>query len=261
MLRPFDPRLISAVSSAVAEAAMDTGVARKPIEDIEAYKRDLSARLDPTASFLQDVFARITPEQKRVVFTEGEEEVSIRGAIAFRNAGYGRPILLGREARIKQRIEDMGLDGAIDFEIINAKISDHNDEYIQYLYEKLQRNGILQRDCQRMVNLDRNVFAACMVAHGHADALVTGMTRSFQASFEHVTRVINPAKDKDFAATSMLISKGRTVFIGDTSIHERPTGEQMADIAEAIAEKARLMGHNHVLRFCHFPALVGPPAR
>ncbi|MGB1894749.1 MAG: NADP-dependent malic enzyme, partial [Candidatus Puniceispirillaceae bacterium] len=181
---PFDPRLISAVSSAVAEAAMQTGVARKPIEDIEAYRRDLSARLDPTASFLQDVFARITPEQKRVVFTEGEEEVSIRGAIAFRNAGYGRPILLGREARIKQRIEAMGLDGAIDFEIINAKISDHNEDYIQYLYKKLQRNGILQRDCQRMVNLDRNVFAACMVAHGHADALVTGMTRSFQASFE-----------------------------------------------------------------------------
>ena len=258
---PFDPRLISAVSSAVAEAAMDTGVARKPIEDIEAYKRDLSARLDPTASFLQDVFARITPEQKRVVFTEGEEEVSIRGAIAFRNAGYGRPILLGREARIKQRIEDMGLDGAIDFEIINAKISDHNDEYIQYLYEKLQRNGILQRDCQRMVNLDRNVFAACMVAHGHADALVTGMTRSFQASFEHVTRVITPAKNKDFAATSMLISKGRTVFIGDTSIHERPTGEQMADIAEAIAEKARLMGHTPRVAFLSFSSFGRPTSQ
>ena len=255
---PFDPRLISAVSSAVAEAAMQTGVARKPIEDIEAYKRNLSARLDPTASFLQDVFARITPEQKRVVFTEGEEEVSIRGAIAFRNAGYGQPILLGREARIKQRIEEMGLEGSIDFEIINAKISDHNKEYIEYLYKKLQRKGILQRDCQRMVHLDRNVFAACMVAHGHADALVTGMTRSFQASFEHVTRVIDPAKGKDFAATSMVISKGRTVFIGDTSIHERPTGEQMADIAEAIAEKARLMGHTPRVAFLSFSSFGRP---
>ena len=221
---PFDPRLISAVSSAVAEAAMQTGVARKPIEDIEAYRRDLSARLDPTASFLQDVFARITPEQKRVVFTEGEEEVSIRGAIAFRNAGYGRPILLGREARIKQRIEAMGLDGAIDFEIINAKISDHNEDYIQYLYKKLQRNGILQRDCQRMVNLDRNVFAACMVAHGHADALVTGMTRSFQASFEHVTRVLEPAKGKDFATTSPcnMFTKMRRSFINTSSCLRLP---------------------------------------
>ncbi len=123
---------------------------------------------------------------------------------------------------------------------------------ISNIYIKLQRNGILQRDCQRMVNLDRNVFAACMVAHGHADALVTGMTRSFQASFEHVTRVLEPAKGKDFATTSMLISKGRTVFIGDTSIHERPTGEQMADIAEAIADKARLMGHTPRVAFFIF---------
>ena len=240
---PFDPRLISAVSSAVAEAAMSSGVARRPIDDLEAYRRNLSARLDPTASFLQEVFKRITPENRRVVFTEGEEEVSIRAALAFRNSGYGHPVLLGREARIKQRISDMGLDGADDLEIINAKISDHNKDYIGFLYKKLHRRGTLQRDCQRMVNHDRNVFAACMVANGHADALVTGMTRSFQVSFNHVTSVISPKKGKEFVTTSMLISRGRTVFMGDTSIHERPTGEQMADIAEAIAEKARSMGH------------------
>ena len=240
---PFDPRLISAVSSAVAEAAMASGVARKPIDDIEAYKRDLSARLDPTASFLQEVFKRITPENKRIVFTEGEEEVSIRAALAFSNSGYGHPVLLGREARIKQRIADMGLDGADALEIINAKISDHNQDYIKFLYGKLQRRGVLERDCQRMVNLDRNVFAACMVANGHADALVTGMTRSFQASFEHVSRVIGPKKGREFITTSMLISRGRTVFMGDTSIHERPSGAQIADIAEVIAEKARSMGH------------------
>ena len=255
---PFDPRLISAVSSAVAEAAMASGVARKPIDDLEAYKRDLSARLDPTASFLQDVFERITPENKRIVFTEGEEEVSIRAALAFSNSGYGHPVLLGREARIKQRIADMGLDGADDLEIINAKISDHNQDYIQFLYKKLQRRGVLERDCQRMVNLDRNVFAACMVANGHADALVTGMTRSFQASFEHVTRVIGPKKGKEFIATSMLISRGRTVFMGDTSIHERPSGEQMADIAEVIAEKARSMGHTPRVAFLSFSNFGNP---
>ena len=255
---PFDPRLISAVSSAVAEAAMASGVARKPIDDLEAYKRDLSARLDPTASFLQDVFERITPENKRIVFTEGEEEVSIRAALAFSNSGYGHPVLLGREARIKQRIADMGLDGADVLEIINAKISDHNQDYIQFLYKKLQRHGVLERDCQRMVNLDRNVFAACMVANGHADALVTGMTRSFQASFEHVTRVIGPKKGKEFITTSMLISRGRTVFMGDTSIHERPSGEQMANIAEVIAEKARSMGHAPRVAFLSFSNFGNP---
>ena len=240
---PFDPRLISAVSSAVAQAAMTSGVAKKPIDDLESYRRDLSARLDPTASFLQEVFERITPENKRVVFTEGEEEVSIRAALAFSNSGYGYPVLLGREVRIKQIIADMGLDGASDLEVINAKISDHNKDYIGFLYKKLRRRGVLQRDCQRMVNHDRNVFAACMVANGHADALVTGMTRSFQASFEYVTQVIGPKKGKEFVTTSMLVSRGRTVFMGDTSIHERPSGEQMADIAEVIAEKARSMGH------------------
>ena len=240
---PFDPRLISAVSSAVAQAAMTSGVAKKPIDDLESYRRDLSARLDPTASFLQEVFERITPENKRVVFTEGEEEVSIRAALAFSNSGYGHPVLLGREVRIKQIIADMGLDGASDLEVINAKISDHNKDYIGFLYKKLRRRGVLQRDCQRMVNHDRNVFAACMVANGHADALVTGMTRSFQASFEYVTQVIEPKKGKEFVTTSMLVSRGRTVFMGDTSIHERPSGEQMADIAEVIAEKARSMGH------------------
>ena len=240
---PFDPRLISAVSSAVARAAMTSGVAKKPIHDLESYRRDLSARLDPTASFLQEVFERITPENKRVVFTEGEEEVSIRAALAFSNSGYGHPVLLGREVRIKQIIADMGLDGASDLEVINAKISDHNKDYIGFLYKKLRRRGVLQRDCQRMVNHDRNVFAACMVANGHADALVTGMTRSFQASFEYVTQVIGPKKGKEFVTTSMLVSRGRTVFMGDTSIHERPSGEQMADIAEVIAEKARSMGH------------------
>ena len=249
---PFDPRLISAVSSAVAEAAMKTGVARRPIKDMDSYRRDLSARLDPTANFLQDVFATITPLQKRVVFTEGEEEVSIRAALAFKNAGYGQPVLLGREARVRQRIEELGLEGADSLEIINAKISKHNDDYIAYLYKRLQRRGLLERDCQRMVNLDRNVFAACMVAQGHADALVTGMTRSFGSSFEHVTRVIDPKVGTEFVTTSLLISKGRTVFIGDTSIHERPTAEQMADIAIAIAHKARSMGHVPRVAFLSF---------
>ncbi|MEC7440563.1 MAG: NADP-dependent malic enzyme, partial [Pseudomonadota bacterium] len=252
---PFDPRLISAVSSAVAEAAMESGVARKPIEDLEQYRRDLSARLDPTASTLQVIFDRISANRKRVVFAEGEEEKVIRAAMAFRNAGYGDPILVGREHRIRETIEKLGLEGAEDIPVTHAKISDHNEHYIDFLYKKLQREGALRRDCQRMVNLDRNVFGACMVLKKHADAMVTGVTRSFQPSFDQVTRVISPRKGKDFLATSMIVSRGRTVFIGDVSVHERPNAEQIADIAEARADKARQMGHTPrvaILSFTNF---------
>ena len=250
---PFDPRLISAVSSAVAQAAMDSGVARRPIADMDGYRRSLSGRLDPAANFLEDVFARITGKNKRIVFTEGEEEVSIRAAHAFRNAGFGQPVLLGREQRVKDKIAELGLEGAEKIEITNAKISDYNESYIHFLYKRLQRRGMMERDCQRMVNLDRNVFAACMVASGHADALVTGMTRPFAKSFEHVTRVIDAKENTEFCTTSMLISKeGRTVFIGDTSIHERPTAEQMVDIAIAIAQKAKAMGHKPRVAFLSF---------
>ena len=255
---PFDPRLISSVSAAVAQAAMETGVARKPLEDIEAYKRSLSARLDPTASIQQVIFEAISPAAKKILFAEGEEEVAIRAALVFRNAGYGEPILVGRERHIKQTIETLGLEGAETLEITNAKISNHNLEYIEFLYHRLNRSGTLHRDCQRMVNLDRNVFAACMVANGHADGMVSGLTRSFQPTFEHVTRVIDPENGTNFVTTTMLISKGRTVFIGDTSIHERPSGEELANIAEAIAAKATSLGNVPRVAFLSFSNFGNP---
>ena len=252
---PFDPRLISSVSAAVAEMAMKTGVARRPIADLDAYRRDLSARLDPTASTLQTIYDRISAKKKTVVFAEGEEEKVIRAALSFRNAGYGNPILVAREHRVKETIARLGLEGAEDIPITNAKISDHNEDYIDFLYEKLQRKGSLKRDCQRMVNLDRNVFAACMVSMGHADTMVTGLTRSFQPSFEHVTRVINVAENSQFMATSMIVSRGRTIFVGDVSVTERPSGEEMANIAETMAAKAQQMGHKPrvaILSFTNF---------
>ena len=144
--------------------------------------------------------------KKRIVFAEGEEERVIRAALAFRNAGYGHPILLGREHRVKETIQRLGLDGAEDLPITNAKASEHLTEYTDLLYSKLQRRGSLYRDCQRMVNLDRNVFAACMVSCGHADALVTGVTRAFQPSLEHIRRVIDVAEGSKFMTTSMIIS-------------------------------------------------------
>ena len=238
---PFDPRLIVEVSAAVAKAAMDDHVARKPITDMEAYRNTLSARLDPTASTLQKIFTRIKGKKKRVVFAEGEEERVIRAAMAFRNAGYGEPIMVAREHRFLETIERIGLEGAEDLICLNAKNSDRNEDYIDMLYERLQRNGATRRDCQRMVNQDRNIFAAAMVDTGDADAMVTGTTRAFKSSFDHITRVIGP-KQADIYTMSMVVSRGTTVFIGDTSIHERPDAETMADIAEGIAAQVRRLG-------------------
>ena len=237
---PFDPRLIVEVSAAVAKAAMDDGVARKPITDMEDYRNTLSARLDP-ASTLQKIFTRIKDEKKRVVFAEGEEERVIRAAVTFRNAGYGEPIMIAREHRLKEAIERIGLEGADELICVNAKNSDQNEHYIDQLYEKLQRNGAMRRDCQRMVNQDRNIFAAAMVNAGDADAMVTGTTRSFKSSFDHITRVINP-KQSQIYSMSMVVSRGTTVFLGDTSIHERPDSETMADIAEGIANQVKKLG-------------------
>jgi len=258
---PFDPRLIVAVSSAVAKAAMDSGVARKPIDDLDEYRRTLSARLDPTAGAMQGIFERVSANKKRVVFAEGEEERVIRAALAFRNAGYGHPILLGRERRVRETIERLGLEGASDLPITNSKQSPHIAEYTDLLYAKLQRRGSLYRDCQRMVHLDRNVFAACMVSCGHADALVTGVTRAFQPTLAHIRRVIDVAEGSKFMTTSMVISRGRTVFIGDVAVTERPNGEEMADIAEAMAVKAKQMGHTPRVAILSFSNFGNPESR
>src|SRR5271166_5087173 len=166
---PFDPRLIWAVPSAVAKAAMDSGVARKPILDMGAYKRTLRARLDPTAAGLEQIFERVRAAPKRVVFAEGEEEKTIRAALLFRESGFGTPVLVGREERIKSAMAAMGLASPEGLEIHNARLSQSNKRYTDFLYARRQRRGMLHRDCQRQVNQDRNVFAACMVACADAD--------------------------------------------------------------------------------------------
>jgi malate dehydrogenase (oxaloacetate-decarboxylating)(NADP+) len=255
---PFDPRLIVEVSSAVAKAAMDDGVARKPIVDMDSYRQSLTARLDPTASSLQKIFDRIHNKKRRVVFAEGEEERVIRAAVAFRNAGYGEPIMVAREHRLLEAIERIGLEGADDLVCINAKKSDQNEAYIDRLFEKLQRKGALRRDCQRMVNQDRNIFAASMVEAGDADAMVTGTTRSFKSSFDHIIRVIGTEDNKPLMASSLVISRGITVFIGDTSIHERPDGAMLADIAEGLASQARAFGHTPRVAICAFSNFGNP---
>ncbi len=240
---PFDPRLIVAVPEKVARAAMDSGVATKPILDIESYRSELKSRLDPTASMLNLIFDKVRANPRRVIFAEGEEERAIRAAIAFRSEGYGTPVLIGREDRIADTVAQFGLGDLRGIEIHNARLSQENHRYTEFLYSKMQRKGFLFRDCQRLVNQDRNVFAACMVALNDADAMVTGLTRSFSVCFEAITNIIDTVPGERVIGLSIAIIRGRTYFIADTNIHEVPTAEELADIATEAAAYARKMGH------------------
>ncbi len=240
----FDPRLITRVPPAVARAAVDSGVARRPLIDMNRYARDLSGRLDPTAGALDAIMERVRSEHCRVVFAEGEEEKVVRAAVAYRNAGYGTPVLIGREDRVLATLAALGLGKMEGLEIHNARLSGANAKYTDFLYMRLQRKGFLRRDCQRMVNQDRNVFAACMVATGDADAMVTGLTRSTSVCLDDVQHAIGPAPGHiAFGLTLMLGPHGRTIFIADSQVHFRPDAEQLADIVVGAAAAAKLLGH------------------
>jgi malate dehydrogenase (oxaloacetate-decarboxylating)(NADP+) len=256
---PFDPRLIWAVPSAVAKAAMESGVARRPIKDMNAYRASLRGRLDPTAATLQRILDQVRANPKRVVFAEGEEESVIRAALAFRASGYGTPVLIGREDRIRETLKQMGLQAPPDLEMHNARLSKANQTYTDFLYGRLQRKGALHRDCQRMVNQDRNVFAACMVACGDADALITGATRNYFDAFEQVKRVLGAKPGQRVCGLAMLITRGKVVFIADTTAHAYPTAEEIADIAIQSAAKARQMGQEPRVAVLSFSNFGNPP--
>jgi malate dehydrogenase (oxaloacetate-decarboxylating)(NADP+) len=255
---PFDPRLISHVPVAVARAAMESGVARRPL-DLAAYGRQLATRLDPIAASLQGIFQEVRDHPKRVVFAEGEEETVMRAALEFKNSGYGTPVLIGREERIHATLKSMGLSAPDGLEIHNARLSQANKTYTQFLFKRLQRKGALLRDCQRWVNQDRNVFAACMVALGDADAIVTGTTRSYAATYEEITRVLDAKPGQRVFGLMMMVARGRTVFIADTTVHELPDSEELADIAIQAAEKARQMGAVPRVAILSFSNFGNPP--
>lgn len=239
---PFDPRLIWAIPPYVAQAAMDTGVARKPIADMDAYRNALAQRQDPTASLLQKISARVRSEPKRIVFAEGEEPAVIRAAHAFQQQGLGKPILIGREEQVKRNMKAAGLDDSAKLEIVNAKLSDHNTQYVESLYKRLNRDGLLQRDVQRLVNQDRNVFGASMLAHNHADGMVTGVTRNFMVALEDVRKVIDSAPDSRVMGMTVAITRGRPVFIADTHVIPVPEPEEIAEIAIESANAVRRLG-------------------
>jgi len=255
---PFDPRLISRIPVAVARAAMDSGVARKHIADLDAYADELSARLNPIAGTLQNIFEHVRSNPKRVVFAEGEEDRMIRAANSFANNGLGTPILIGRETHIEEALKANAVELHESVEITNARLSARNVDYANYLYERLQRNGFLFRDCQRLVNNDRNVFAACMLALNDADAVVTGLTRNFSVAIDNVRRAIDNRPGHQPIGVSMALVRGRTVFIADTSIHELPSAEELADIAQEAAGVARRFGYEPKVAFLSYSTFGYP---
>src|SRR6202166_170329 len=256
---PFDPRLIYAVPPAIAVAAMETGVARKPIVDLPTYREQLRSRRDPVAGMLSHIFARLRREPKRVVFAEGEEEPVIRAAASFVHQGLGSAMLVGREDRVRETAKIAGIELGNGIEIHNARLSKRNAAYAAYLYERLQRKGYLVRDCQRMVNQDRNHFAACMVALGDADAMVTGVTRNFSVALEDVRHCIDVKPGHRVMGVSLVLARGRTVVVADTAVTEMPDAEDLAEIAVEAAGGAPKLGYEPRLALLAFSNFGQPP--
>jgi malate dehydrogenase (oxaloacetate-decarboxylating)(NADP+) len=257
---PFDPRLIWYVPPLVAQAAMDTGVARKPIEDMNAYKDSLAQRLDPSASFLQRIHGTVRrePQRKRIVFAEGEEPAVIRAAWQFKTQELGEPILIGREEQIARSMQLVGVTPG-DIQVTNARSSDKNSEYTDFLYKRLQRKGYLHRDAQRLINQDRNVFAATMVAMGHADGLVTGVTRNYATSLDDIQLAIDPRTDVRPIGISIVIGKQGPMIIADTSVTEMPGAQDLAEIALSAAKAAQRLGFTPKLAFLSYSTFGNPP--
>ena len=246
----FDPRLISMIPSAVAKAAIDTGVARKKIENFEIYQEQLKQRLDPTVTIMQGINTYIKKKPKKIVFADGEDENTLKAAIAFKNSKLGTPILIGKEEKIKEQIKKIGYSDNFDIEITNSKDTPKREKYVKYLFEKLQREqGLLEWDCDRMVRNDRVIWASCMVACGDADGAVTGNTRRFGASLDKIKQVVDARQGEIMFGLNLVVHKGKTIFVGDTSVHEYPSSEQMADMAVSAARVVRLFGFDPKVAF------------
>ena len=255
---PFDPRLIEVVSSAVAKAAMDSGVAKAPLADLDAYRHSLKSRLNPTTSALTNAYELAKTHPGRVVFAEAEEDVVLRAAIQYRDFGYGTPILVGRTKAVVNKLHSLGVSDPGSFEIQNSADSEHVPAMVEYLYKRLQRKGYTERDVRRMVNQERNVFAALLVALGHGDALISGLTRTFSQTVREVNRVLDPKPGGVPFGIHMMIGKNHTTFLADTTINERPSAQQLAHIATETAAVARRMGHEPRVAFLSYSTFGNP---
>ena len=246
----FDPRLISIIPTAVAKAAIESGVARKKIDNFETYQENLKQRLDPTVTIMQGINTFIKKNNKKIVFADGEDENTLKAAIAFKNSKLGTPVLVGKEEKIKEQIKKIGYSENFDIEIVNSKDTAKREKYVKYLFKKLQRNqGLLEWDCDRLVRNDRVIWASCMVACGDADGAVTGNTRRFGASLEKIKQVVDARPGEIMFGLNLVVHKGKTIFVGDTSVHEYPTSEQMARIAISASRVVRLFGFDPKVAF------------
>ncbi len=254
---PFDPRLMEMVSVAVAQAAMDSGVATKPIIDMNAYRETLRARLNPTTAVLSLAYEGAKANPKRVLFAEGEEEVVLRAAIAFKEGGYGIPVLVGRED-VYDNLRALGIENPEEYELHNSRVSPLVPKMVDFLYQRLQRRGFLRREVERMINQDRNIFGAVLLQLGAADAMITGVTRPWAQSMREIKRVIDPAPGRTAFGIHVLVGQSHTVFIADTTVNERPNPEELADIAEQTATVARQMGHEPRVAFLSYSTFGNP---
>ena len=246
----FDPRLINVIPVAVAKAAIKSGVARKKIDNFEIYSEQLKQRLDPSVTIMQGINSQIKRTQKRVVFADGEDENTLKAAIAFKNSGLGIPILVAKDKVVKQRLKEIGYSENLNIEIVNSTKKKFREKYSQYVFNRLHRSqGLLERDCDRLVRNDRVIWGSCMVACGDADAMVTGNTRRYGQSLQKITKVIPPRPGEIMFGLNMVVNKGKTVFIGDTSVHEYPSSKQLADIAISSARVVRLFGFTPKVAF------------
>ena len=258
---PFDPRLMEVVSSAVAKAAMESGVAQAGIEDFDRYRHELKGRLNPTTSVLTNVYAELRNNPKRVVFAEAEEDVVLRAAVQYRDFGYGTPVLVGRTKAVANKMHQLGIDNPGDFEIQNSADSEHVPAMVEFLYKRLQRRGYTERDVRRMVNQERNVFAALLVALGHGDAMISGITRTFAQTAREVNLVLDHKKGALPFGIHMMIGKNHTTFLADTTINERPSAEDLAQIARETAAVARRMGHEPRVAFLSYSTFGNPSGK
>ena len=258
----FDPRLISVIPVAVARAAIKSGVARKKIDNFEIYKEQLKQRLDPSATIMQGINNQIKKSQKRVVFADGEDENTLKAAIAFKSNGLGTPILIAKKEIVKEKFKEIGLDENYNIEIINSTDNSKREKYAKFLYEKMQRKeGLLERDCDRLVRSDRVVWGSCMVSCGDADAMVTGNTRRYTSTLDKVKRVVETRKDEILYGLNIMVNRGRTVFIADVTVHEIPTAEQLAQIAMSSARVVRLFGFEPNVAFLSHSTFGTPKTR
>ena len=255
---PFDPRLMEVVASAVAEAAVQSGVAQKPVANMEAYRQELRARLNPTVAVMSLAYENARQNPKRVLFAEGEEPNVLRAAIAFKEAGYGTPVLVGRE-EVYDLLREIGVENPKEYEVLNSRNSPLVGRAVDYIYAKHQRHGMLRREIERLVNQDRNYFAAAMLALGEADAMITGTTRPFSQSLKQVRLVIDDEPSATPFGVTVVVGRNHTVLVADTAVTERPTAEQYAAIAMRSSAFARRMGLEPRVVFTSYTTFGNPP--